>query len=171
MCGADSYGDRAHMITEIAEQDKLGRRLVRGHPMIEAEVVYAARHEYCETAEDFIARRTRLAFLDVDATRQALPRVSSVSLLLRSVVLGEWRGSVLDVVGGSDFMTCITACTFSDALPSHYSFLGSFHHCRATAFSTPKICWRLELQDAMTCIISIWLLVFGLTSYSLEQLF
>ena len=62
-------------MTKIAEEKKLGRRLVRGHPMLEAEVVYAAQHEYCETAEDFIARRTRLAFLDVEACRQALPRV------------------------------------------------------------------------------------------------
>lgn len=72
---AASYGDRAHLVTKIAEERKLGRRLVRGHPMLEAEVVYAANHEYCETAEDFIARRTRLAFLDVDACRHALPRV------------------------------------------------------------------------------------------------
>lgn len=63
------------MVTKIAEDAKLGKRLVRAHPMLEAEVVYAARQEYCETAEDFIARRTRLAFLDVDACRLALPRV------------------------------------------------------------------------------------------------
>ena len=72
---AESYGDRAHMVTRIAEERKLGRRLVRGHPMIEAEVVYAVQNEYCETPEDFIARRVRLAFLDADACRQALPRV------------------------------------------------------------------------------------------------
>ena len=72
---AASYGDRAHIVTKIAEERKLGRRLVRGHPMLEAEVVYAVQHEYCETPEDFIARRTRLAFLDVDACRVALPRV------------------------------------------------------------------------------------------------
>ncbi len=74
MCAA-SYGDRAHLVTQIAMDQKLGKRLVRGHPMLEAEVVYAVRHEYCETAEDFIARRTRLAFLDVDACKLALPRV------------------------------------------------------------------------------------------------
>ena len=135
MCGADSYGDRAHMITEIAEQDKLGRRLVRGHPMIEAEVVYAARHEYCETAEDFIARRTRLAFLDVDATRQALPRVSPISLLLRSVVLGEWEGLCPGCREGSDFMTCMNACTFSDALPSPLLFLREFPSLQGDRFS------------------------------------
>lgn len=69
------------MITKIAEEQKLGRRLVRGHPMLEAEVVYAVHNEYCETAEDFIARRTRLAFLDVNACREALPRVIPNPLL------------------------------------------------------------------------------------------
>ena len=70
-----AYGDRAKQITRIAEEQKLGKRLVRGHPMIEAEVPYACRAEFCEHAEDFIARRTRLAFLDTAATEQALPRV------------------------------------------------------------------------------------------------
>ncbi|KAL3143712.1 hypothetical protein ABBQ32_003553 [Trebouxia sp. C0010 RCD-2024] len=72
---AASYGDRAHDVTRIAEQRKLGRRLVRGHPVLEAEVVYAVHHEYCETPEDFIARRSRLAFLDHRACEEALPRV------------------------------------------------------------------------------------------------
>ena len=48
---------------------------VRGQPQLEAEVVYTARHEYCESAEDFLARRTRLAFLNIEAARQTLPRV------------------------------------------------------------------------------------------------
>ena len=43
--------------------------------MIEAEVVYAVHHEAAETPEDFLARRTRLAFLDTAAAEQALPRV------------------------------------------------------------------------------------------------
>ena len=72
---AAAYGDHAKQITRIAEEQKLGKRLVRGHPMLEAEVVYACRAEFCEHAEDFIARRTRLAFLDTAATEQALPRV------------------------------------------------------------------------------------------------
>lgn len=49
--------------------------MTRGHPELEAEVAYAARAELCETAVDFLARRTRLAFTDVAATEQALPRV------------------------------------------------------------------------------------------------
>ena len=78
--GTESYGDRAKQVTRIAEQQKLGRRLVRGHPVIEAEVIYAVRNEMCETPEDFIARRTRLAFVDAGAAAQALPRVSHESL-------------------------------------------------------------------------------------------
>lgn len=39
------------------------------------QVVYAARHEMCHSAVDFLARRSRLAFLDVAAARVALPRV------------------------------------------------------------------------------------------------
>lgn len=85
----ESYGDRAQEITRIAEERKLGRRIVRGYPILEAEVVYAAQKEYCETPEDFIARRTRLAFLDKLACEQALPRV--VQLLAKEKGWGWWR--------------------------------------------------------------------------------
>lgn len=84
-----AYGDRAKQITRIAEEQRLGKRLVRGHPMIEAEVPYACRAEFCEHAEDFIARRTRLAFLDTSATEQALPRVGSAVLLCGAQSLGS----------------------------------------------------------------------------------
>ena len=55
---------------------------MRGHPVLEAEVVYAVHNEYCETPEDFIARRSRLAFLDHRACQEALPRVHAPSSLL-----------------------------------------------------------------------------------------
>lgn len=42
---------------------------------IEAEVRYAVRHEYAQTAVDVIARRTRLSFLNAQAALTALPRV------------------------------------------------------------------------------------------------
>ena len=57
---------------------------MRGQPQLEAEVVYTARHEYCESAEDFLARRTRLAFLDIEAARQALPRVRRAASAARA---------------------------------------------------------------------------------------
>jgi glycerol-3-phosphate dehydrogenase len=34
------------------------------------------RHEYCMSVEDFLARRTRLAFLDAKVAAAAVPRVS-----------------------------------------------------------------------------------------------
>jgi C-terminal domain of alpha-glycerophosphate oxidase len=40
---ARAYGDQAHHVTEIAQQERLGRRLVPWHDVLEAEVVYAAR--------------------------------------------------------------------------------------------------------------------------------
>ena len=44
---AHAYGDQARHVTEIAERENLGRRLVPWHDVIEAEVVYAARFESC----------------------------------------------------------------------------------------------------------------------------
>ena len=72
---AHSYGDRALVVADLAAYSHLSQRLVHNHPIIEAEVVYAARAEYCQTAVDFLARRTRLAFLDVAAAEKSIPRV------------------------------------------------------------------------------------------------
>lgn len=57
-----SYGDKAFDISHIIahENKKLNKRLAMGYPFIEAEVVYAARHEYAFTAVDMIANRIRL---------------------------------------------------------------------------------------------------------------
>lgn len=70
-----AYGNRAERVAAIAQNENLGKRLAHGYPFLEAEVAYCARHEYCESAVDFIARRCRLAFLDTDAAHQALPQV------------------------------------------------------------------------------------------------
>lgn len=85
-----AYGDQAPLVTAIAEKQLLSRRLVPWHDIIEAEVVYAARHELCRSAADFLARRSRLAFLDVAAARAALPRV--VQLLGDELGWGTWSG-------------------------------------------------------------------------------
>jgi len=70
-----TYGSKALEITKIAEERNLGQRLVRGQPMLEAEVIYTIHNEFAQTAVDFLANRTRLAFLDTAACRQAIPRV------------------------------------------------------------------------------------------------
>ncbi|KAF8746714.1 DAO protein, partial [Rhizoctonia solani] len=80
---SDNYGDRAYAVCELAEPTGLtwpiyGRRLATAYPFIEAEIRYAVRNEYAQTATDFLARRSRLAFLNAQAALEALPRVVSV---------------------------------------------------------------------------------------------
>ncbi|KAF5742556.1 putative glycerol-3-phosphate dehydrogenase [Tripterygium wilfordii] len=79
-----AYGTLAYRVAAIAQDEGLGKRLAHGYPYLEAEVAYCARHEYCESAVDFIARRSRLAFLDTDAARRALPRVIEILALEHS---------------------------------------------------------------------------------------
>lgn len=91
---AQNYGDRAFSMLEEATADCLRARS-RGElrrwqvgpqrsrldphfPVTEAEVSYTVRNEYAQTATDFLARRSRLAFLDVDAATAALPRVVAI---------------------------------------------------------------------------------------------
>lgn len=82
-----TYGSRAARVLELAQ----GRPtlLLEGYPYLEAEVRYAVRHEMALTPMDFLARRTRLAFLDQQAAQKALPRVSD----LMAQELG-WSGEV-----------------------------------------------------------------------------
>ncbi|CAO2817561.1 unnamed protein product [Amaranthus hypochondriacus] len=75
---SQAYGSLAERVASIAQNEGLGKRLAHGYPYLEAEVAYCARYEYCESATDFIARRCRLAFLDTDAARKALPRVIEI---------------------------------------------------------------------------------------------
>lgn len=69
-----AYGDQAYKVAELAERG-LGKRLVDTLPVIEAEVIYCVQNEYCLSATDFLARRSRLAFLDQSGAKEALPRV------------------------------------------------------------------------------------------------
>ncbi|KAG8651130.1 glycerol-3-phosphate dehydrogenase SDP6, mitochondrial [Manihot esculenta] len=79
-----AYGTLAERVAAIAQNEGLGKRLAHGYPFLEAEVAYCARNEYCESAVDFIARRSRLAFLDTDAAGRALPRIIEILAKERS---------------------------------------------------------------------------------------
>lgn len=82
---AHAYGGLAD--TLLAEGSAgATRRLAPGHPYIEAEVSWAQRHEMALTADDVLARRTRLAFIDRDAAAAARPRIEAL--------LHEGRGVV-----------------------------------------------------------------------------
>lgn len=77
---ARSYGDRSVLVAELCEDTCQrwplhGKRLHHLYPYDEAEVIYACRQEHAQSAIDILARRTRLAFLSVQAAREALPRV------------------------------------------------------------------------------------------------
>lgn len=87
--GTDSYGDRSQEVIRLALATNTAARLVPQHPVLEAEVVWAARNELCETVEDFLARRTRLAFLDRAAAVEAVPRV--LELMGKEKRWGWWR--------------------------------------------------------------------------------
>lgn len=85
-----NYGTRALQLAAMGISEPDGRirskadtghgrrfwkRLVPQHPMLEAEVVFAVRNEYAQTAVDVLGRRTRLSFVDVKAALESLPRV------------------------------------------------------------------------------------------------
>ncbi|KFP83315.1 PREDICTED: glycerol-3-phosphate dehydrogenase, mitochondrial [Apaloderma vittatum] len=79
---ASTYGDKAFEVAKIAQVTGkrwpiVGKRLVSEFPYIEAEVVYGVK-EYARTAVDMISRRTRLAFLNVQAAEEALPRIIDI---------------------------------------------------------------------------------------------
>ncbi len=72
----ESYGERAWQVAALSSPTEKrfpvqGRRISTLYPFIDGEV----RHEYAQTAVDVLARRTRLAFLNVEAALKALPVV------------------------------------------------------------------------------------------------
>lgn len=80
---ASTYGDQAWTVASMATPTHQswpmhGVRLSPLYPYIEAEARYACRTEYAVRATDFIARRTRLSFLNVQATLDALPRIIDI---------------------------------------------------------------------------------------------
>lgn len=72
-----AYGARAQAVAQIAAEGYRARLAVEW-PYLEAEVIYAARHEMAYTPLDVLARRTRLAFLDTLAALAATPRVAEL---------------------------------------------------------------------------------------------
>lgn len=75
-----AYGDRAWTVAALSSPTKerfpvRGKRISALYPFIDGEVRYAVRHEYAQTAVDVLARRTRLTFLNAQASLEALPKV------------------------------------------------------------------------------------------------
>ena len=72
-----TYGDQAEKVAELSLQG-YAARLVDHHPVLEAEIVFAARYELAERVVDVLARRTPLALLDTEASKSVLPRVLEI---------------------------------------------------------------------------------------------
>lgn len=77
---AESYGDRAWDVAAMSSPTDTvyparGVRVTPLFPFIDGEIRYAVRSEYAQTAIDFLARRTRLAFLNAKAALDSLPKV------------------------------------------------------------------------------------------------
>lgn len=75
-----AYGDRAWTVAALCAPTEerfpvRGIRLSTLYPFVDGEVRYAVRHEYAQTAVDVVSRRTRLAFLNAQASLEALPRI------------------------------------------------------------------------------------------------
>ena len=72
-----TYGDQASQVAELTLTG-YSARLVENHPVLEAEVLYAARYELAERVIDVLARRMPLALLDTEASKKAAPRVLEI---------------------------------------------------------------------------------------------
>ena len=71
------YGTDAIKIEQLAiDEPELAKPLVQGYLLRGAEVVWAVRHEMARSVEDFLARRSRLLFLNVAAAVAAAPEVA-----------------------------------------------------------------------------------------------
>lgn len=91
----ERYGTEARFVTDIlAEDPGLGRPIVEGLPYLEAEVVYAARHELARSVDDILSRRTRARIMARDASAASAERVGE--LLMKELDLP--RSEVADQV-------------------------------------------------------------------------
>lgn len=79
---SNAYGDKAFAVAKLAELTGkrwpvVGRKLHSEFHYIDAEVRYAI-HEYACTAADVIARRMRIAFLNVDASVEIITHLIEI---------------------------------------------------------------------------------------------
>ena len=73
------YGtDRQYIEQLIADDPSLGEKIHPAFPYVTAEILWAVREEMCMTIEDFLARRSRMLFLDAAASMEAAPFVAEV---------------------------------------------------------------------------------------------
>ena len=73
------YGSDAELILELIQQrPELGEKLHPKHLINKAQVVWSIHNEDAKTIEDFLARRSRLLFLDAKASIQCATAVAEI---------------------------------------------------------------------------------------------
>ncbi|MBS1526965.1 MAG: glycerol-3-phosphate dehydrogenase/oxidase [Bacteroidetes bacterium] len=83
------YGsDREKVLALAKENPGWGKKLHPKYDYLQAEVIWAVRHEMARTVEDVLARRVRLLFLDAQAAMDSAPLVAK----LMAAELGKNRG-------------------------------------------------------------------------------
>lgn len=75
---AHAYGGEATEVVRLGADLGLLKRLHPAHPYLEVEVVIAKQREYAITADDVLARRLRIAFLDRAAAEAVRGRVEQL---------------------------------------------------------------------------------------------
>eukprot|EP00908_Phaeocystis_cordata_P024720 Transcript_7175.p1 GENE.Transcript_7175~~Transcript_7175.p1 ORF type:complete len:744 (-),score=397.36 Transcript_7175:377-2410(-) len=80
-----TYGSCAFAVCEMAKTTgtkgsthKFGNLLVPGFPFMEEEIEYACKHEMAMTVKDMLTLRMRLAYINSEAAKQAIPRVAEL---------------------------------------------------------------------------------------------
>jgi len=81
----NTYGSCAFAVCELSRPTgattgvhRFGKRLVDGFPYMEEEIEYACKHEMAMTVKDMLTLRMRLAYLNSEAAKAAIPRVADV---------------------------------------------------------------------------------------------
>ncbi len=74
----EHYGDQSPQILALAEIEKAKGRLHPDHPVTEAELLYAIRHEHVRKPLDFLIRRCSMGLLDMRAAEESLPAVLEI---------------------------------------------------------------------------------------------
>jgi glycerol-3-phosphate dehydrogenase len=87
------YGTKAVQVCK--EVSGPGKRLAKEFPYIEADVKFAIQ-EYACTVGDVLARRTRLAFLNVEVARDVVPRV--VEIMAEELGWGRGKKKVREIL-------------------------------------------------------------------------
>jgi len=80
---SNTYGTKAFNVCYLSKPTgrrwpRFGKTIVEGYPYIESEIEYQCKYENARSVADFLCLRTRLAYLNIEAAKQAVGRVGDL---------------------------------------------------------------------------------------------